>query len=294
VLLQQFLTDPDERLVRMAAREIVRRRPADTENILLQLMTTAGDPVRRVISRAIGQAGFEHFWARYDRLPKPTRRQAGKAMLKILPDALQRLQRRLAAGPPEQRLKAMQMTQELGLAEQMRGPLLALCTDPNPKLRSKAVLLVGALPSVGPEALVDRLLHDGDARVRANAIEVLEARKTVQFLPALAQRARASNSRERANAIKALNAMKVGAAANQLALMLRDERPEHRISALWTLRQIGWWNLLGEVGKLARQDANLRVRRYALGVLRNVAELAREQQVKQQQQQQQQQQAKAG
>ena len=78
-LIQNFLTDPDERLVRLAAREIVRRRPADMENILLQLMTTAGDSVRRVISRAIGQAGFEHFWERYDRLPKQTRRAAGKA-----------------------------------------------------------------------------------------------------------------------------------------------------------------------------------------------------------------------
>ena len=90
--------------------------------------------------------------------------------------------------------------------------------------------------------------------------------------------ARASNSRERANAIKALNSMKVSAAANQLTIMLKDERPEHRISALWTLRQVGWWKLLGEVGRLAREDGNLRVRRYALGVLRNVAELAKEQQ----------------
>jgi hypothetical protein len=284
VLLQRFLTDPDERLVRMAAREIVRRRPADMDNVLLQLMTTAGDSVRRVISRAIGQAGFEHFWQRYERLPKGTRKQAGRAMLKILPDAQQRLQRRLTSGPVDQRLKAMQMTQELGLAEAMRDALLAMCTDPNPKLRSKAVLLAGALASVPPDALVERLLQDGDARVRANAIEVLEAKRDVQFLPVLAERARrAGGGRERANAIKALNAMKVGAASSQLALMLRDDRPEHRISALWTLRQIGWWNLLGEVGRLARQDDNLKVRRYALGVLRNVAELAKEQQAAKQQ-----------
>lgn len=278
VLLQNFLVDPDERLVRMAAREIVRRRPADMENILLQLMTTAGDSVRRIISRAIGQAGFEHFWNRYDRLPKNTRRQAGKAMLKILPDAFQRLQRRLASGPIEQRLKAMQMTGELGLAEAMRDTLVQICSDPNPRLRSKAVVLIGEVPGVSSETFVERLLHDGDARVRANTIEVLETKRSLKFLPVLAQRARASNSRERANAIKALSAMKVGSASVQLGVMLKDERPEHRISALWTLRQIGWWNLLGEVGRLAKEDANLRVRRYALGVLRNVAELAKQQQ----------------
>ena len=40
-LIRAFLADPDERLVRMAAREIVRRRPPDFENMLLQLMTGA-------------------------------------------------------------------------------------------------------------------------------------------------------------------------------------------------------------------------------------------------------------
>ena len=57
-------------------------------------------------------------------------------------------------------------------------------------------------------------------------------------------------------------------------MMLRDPRSEHRISAMWALRQIGWWQLLGEVGRLARSDADLRVRRYALSVLRSIADLA--------------------
>jgi hypothetical protein len=43
---------------------------------------------------------------------------------------------------------------------------------------------------------------------------------------------------------------------------------------MWTLRQIGWWQLLGEVGQLARSDADLRVRRYALGLLRGIADMA--------------------
>jgi hypothetical protein len=67
--------------------------------------------------------------------------------------------------------------------------------------------------------------------------------------------------------------MKVGTASTSLLAMLRDDRSEHRISALWALRQIGWWQLLNEVGRLAKDDPNLRVRRYAMGVLRNVAEV---------------------
>ncbi len=271
-LLRQFLADSDERLIRLAAREIVRRRPKDFENMLLPLMAAAPPSVRRVISRSIGQSGFDSFWQRFDRLDRATRKNAGRAMLKVLPDAIQRLSHRLTGGPLDQRLKALQIVQELDAADALRPVILQICADPNAKLRSKAVSVLGEMPSISPDLLLDRDLQDSDARVRANAIEALESRQKTEYLPLLAQRARAANNRERANAIKALHRMKVRAAGQSLQLMLRDERPEHRISALWTLRQIGWWQLLNEVGRLAKEDANLRVRRYALGVLRAVAQ----------------------
>ena len=130
---------------------------------------------------------------------------------------------------------------------------------------------------VPTDVVVERLVTDSDPRVRANAIEVMQSRPQAKLLPVLAQRAISTNNRERANAIKALHGMKVGAAAPQLIQMLRDSRPEHRISALWTLGQIGWWQMLNEVGRLAKEDGNMKVRRYALGVLKGVAEIARSQ-----------------
>jgi HEAT repeat protein len=280
-LIRSFLTDGDERLMRMAAREIVRRKPADFENILLQLMTGAPDSVRRVIARSVGQTGFDHFWQKFDWLEKSTRKAAGKAMLKVLPDGVQRLARKLSGGPLSERLKAIQVTHELNLSEQMRPLLTQLCNDPSPRLRSKAVMVLGELPSA-TDTVLDRVLQDSDPRVRANAIEVLEAKQKTEYLPLLAQRARAASSRERANAIKALHRMRVKAATTALGDMLRDDRPEHRISAMWTLRQIGWWSLLNEVGRLAKEDANLRVRRYALSVLKNVSETLTAQKAQQQ------------
>jgi HEAT repeat protein len=276
-LIRSFLADPDERIMRMAAREIVRRKPIDFENILLKLMTSATPSVRQVMGRVIGQAGFDQFWQRFDRLDKATRKQAGKAMLKLLPDAAQRLQRRAVTGTPEQRIKALQIVQELSIAEPMQHTLVQLCSDPNPRIRSKAVSVLGDIPSSPSSVLVERLLNDTDARVRANVVEVLEARQDSQFMPVLARQALGASSRERANAIKAMHRMKVGTAGGQLMTMLRDERPDHRISAMWALKQIGWWQLLNEVGLLAKSDGNVRVRRYALGVLKTVAELLKEQ-----------------
>jgi HEAT repeat protein len=274
--LKYMLGDADERLMRLAAREIVRRRPPDADNMLIQLMTNAPQTVRRVISRSIGQAGFENFWSRYDRLDRATRKQAGKAMMKLLPDATQRLARRLGSGPVEQRLKAMQMTQELGLAEQLREALAALTTHPHPKVRSKAVTVLGDMDTASIDVLLDRALNDHDSRVRANAVEILETRPAAQFVPLLMERAKNSHNRERANAIKALHRMKCGNVGPQLIDMLHDERAEHRISAMWALKQIGWWKLLQEVGHLAKEDNNLRVRRYAVGVLKGVAEMVQD------------------
>jgi HEAT repeat protein len=271
-LLKAMLLDTDERIVRMAAREIVRRRPLDFENVLLQRMTTAPDSVRRVIGRAIGQVGFDHFWQRFDRLDPATRKGAGRAMLKLLPDAALRLERRLGSGLVEQRIKALQIVQDLELVELLRESILPLCGNPNVKIRSKAVAVLGELSAAPPPAVMDRMLADADPRVRSNAIEVLEAREQTQYIPLLAERARSNHHRERANAIKALHRLKVANAGNALVAMLRDPRPEHRIAAMWALREMQCWHLLSEVGRLAKEDGNMRVRRYALNVLRSVAE----------------------
>jgi len=270
--LKTFLNDPDERLARMAAREILRRRPSDMENILLQLMTSAEASVRRVISRSIGHVGFEHYWERFDALDKRTRGQAGRAMLKLLPDSVARLGRRLSSGSIEQRLKAMQMTQELKQAQALKEPLLQLIQHPHARVRSKAIGILGEIEGVDFGVLLDKALIDQDSRVRANAIEVLESRRKAEYVPLLAHRARGAQNRERANAIKALHKLRAGTAGTQLMSMLHDQRSEHRISAMWALRQIGWWQLLNEVARIAKEDGDMKVRRYALTMLRGVAE----------------------
>jgi hypothetical protein len=279
-LLKSFLTDPDERLARLAAREIIRRRPPDYENILLQRMTTAPDSVRRLIARSVGQTGFEQFWNKYEKLEKTVRKQAGKALLKLLPDSTIRLGRKMLNGPMEQRLLALLMVQELKLAETVQNALLQACADPSPRLRSKAVALLADIPGLPPDTLIERLLIDGDSRVRANTIEVLETNHREVFVPMLIQRARAGSNRERANAIKVMHKLRMGAFGASLLAMLNDPRPEHRISAMWALKQTGWWNHIGEVGRMVKSDPDLRVRRYALAILKAASDLIRDQRAK--------------
>ncbi len=270
-LLKRFLRDRDERLARMAVREIVRRKPLDFENMLLPLMTDAPESVRRIVSRSIGQHGFESFWDRFETMEKARRQVAGKALLKLLPDTRDRLGRRLASGSVEQRVKALQMVKELELIDPLKMQILPLCAHANPRVRSKAVMVLGVVGAAAVDVLIEKVANDKDARVRANAIEVMEQRSSTKFVPLLTERARLGANRERANAIKALNSMKVGIASAQLLQMLRDERPEHRISALWALRKVGWWRLMSEVARIAREDSTLKVRQYAMSVLQSAA-----------------------
>jgi hypothetical protein len=69
--------------------------------------------------------------------------------------------------------------------------------------------------------------------------------------------------------------------ADALAHMLADPRVEHRISALWAVKETGLWNLVGRVGQMAKGDADGSVRQYAMGVLRAVSEMIRTQQQQQ-------------
>ena len=295
-LIAAFLDDPDERLARMAFREVHRRQPAHGRQLLMSRMATSPASARRVVSRAVGQAAFDQFWANADQMDPARRRTAGRALLKMLPDLAARLNRRLgvamatggggngASGPVFDRLKGLQMVADLGVANQMAGTLIRLCGDASPRVRSKAVALLRDVPAVSLDALVERLLNDPDARVRANAVEVLDERTTgrdvvsVTFVPTLVQRARTGSNRERANAIRALHRLRMADVADALQHMLADPRAEHRVSGLWAVRETGLWNLAARVGQMAKADPDAHVRQYAVGVLRAVSAMIGRQQ----------------
>jgi HEAT repeat protein len=275
-LLRRFLDDPDESLQRIAAREFVRRRPLDYSSVLLGLMKTAPTSVRRVASRAISASAFDHFYDRYEKLEEATRLRAGRAVFKLLPDAVGRLARKMKTGEPEQRIKALSMARELELADELKEVILALVKHENPKVRSKAVLVSGAIKGDVPDGMLEAALADADSRVRSNAIEVIESRGRTDLAPAIAQRIGSVVSRERANAIKALHSMKIDAAIPQLTKMLRDGRPEHRISAMWAAREAGIYGLIREIVGIAQQERDPRVKRYAVASVRMVAKQVRE------------------
>ena len=278
-LLFALLDDADERVARMAARALSRRASATAESTLLRRAAAAPEAVRDVIDRRVGGRSFDALWTRYDRLPLETRQSAGKALLKLLPAARGRLRQHLLAGPAADRIRGLWVAGEVGAVVDLREAVYACCGHADPKVRSKATLCLGEIvTSVSDERAehqLERALEDGDDRVRANAVEVLELTGRRDVVPLLRARGRLGRNRERANALKATHAMSLGEVESPLFDMLRDGRDPHRLSAVWAVEQTGQWRLLDEVVRLARTDANVRVRRSALATVRRMAEQMR-------------------
>ena len=275
-LLAELVDDEDERVARSAARALMRLDPPGLEATLLKKLPAAGPTVRRVIGRRAGRGAFEAFWERRGRMPAATRAAAGAALLKLLPDVGPRLRRKMLVGPPASRVEALAMGEELRLIGPLRDAVAALCRHEDARVRSRAVAALGRLGE--PSAEVRRALDDPDGRVRSNAIEASVGAEAAvdHLLPLLESRTGSAVGRERANAIRALGRLRAPAAAERLTAMLRDARPDHRLSAMWALRQVGWWRLLGEVSGIARDDPDPRARRYAASMLKGVAGEMRE------------------
>ena len=274
----------DDRIGRGAAREIARRRGeegfGDWHGILLRRLKTAdrgAGGLGQTIGRLVGETGFGQFWDRFELLDPATRKQAGGALLKLIPDARRHLLRRLGAS--RSRLRALQMADELGLGEDLRPRLSLLLRDAQPKVRSKAATLLGRTRGPGMSGPLMLALDDRDGRVRANAIDALrerlgagdfdDRRPGLQRL--LGDRAGSDQQRERGNAVAALHHLDHEAAVNRLRGMLADVRSEHRVSGLWAVGETRSHRLLPHVAKLAKGDPNPDVRVASLNLLRKVA-----------------------
>ena len=141
---------------------------------------------------------------------------------------------------------------------------------------------------------VRELLRHADARVRANAIEALArlARRGVRALPGeVVELKRDEHHRVRANAVReelatAAEAKHQLACVEEIAMMLADARPMHRLAGVWlasrtlvgpsrTLVWARWTEMATRVQTLATSDSDARVRLRAVACAAATAALTR-------------------
>lgn len=131
--------------------------------------------------------------------------------------------------------------------------------SPDDKIRATVVALLGRIKNPTLKPVFFKALKDQNARVRANAIEGLQAICTGPELAKLLGAVVADkNNRVRANAIKGLLELGVRQAEGLLHEMAHHQNPRYRASAAWVLGEIGHRTGSGKVllDKLARDGDN--------------------------------------
>lgn len=213
----------------------------------------------------------------------PPRSNAGDGLAPVVPIAglpgpqeVKRLASLISQGKPAEVVSALGVAAELGVTGQLSDAVLHCCASCDVRVRAKATMLLGGLPQgeqggTGPvSAILHSALGDADHRVRASAIETVERLGWECFDEILEARSRHGHQRERANAIKALLGRGASEARQQLVEMLLDRRDGHRLSALWVVETRRMSELVEQVARIARSDANVRVRNAASFVLREI------------------------
>lgn len=273
--VSQFCADTEQGIARIALRHLVARRWDGLTKLLLQLVNSPHEEVRRLAGAHLAPLGFARLWDGWPRLNFAQQLAGGAAMIKLDPGFHRVLGEKLTGGHRASRLRAIAIIQTLNQADFFTPALIALSTDTDEVVASAAVktlVMVNKPESV--EALKAALNHK-DARVRANAVESLHALGQREHEERLLEMAEDDANRPRANAIGALMDMRTAEALASLIKMLADPRPSQRASALWLVDHMGLIEVARNVAELAVGDPDYEIKSRAAGVMHRMIDSLR-------------------
>ncbi len=131
--------------------------------------------------------------------------------------------------------RTLELLSEISNNRRVLPMVIRLLHDPNPRVRSKAALMIGR-GGLAPH-IAERLLGENDPRVRANAVEALWGVDTPKTRSLLRRAASDHNNRVAANALIALYWLDEPAAIPGVLKMARDPNPRFRSSAIWVMER---------------------------------------------------------
>lgn len=190
-------------------------------------------------------------------------------MAKERPAVVGALRRGIGAGGGADRVRTISIVRRLGLAPDCELELLGAAAGACPLSAAAAVSALGAAGTVASREAVARCMDHTDQRVRANAIE--EVARRAPDHGRIIEAVRDPAARARANAVRARLLADTGREADALlAAMLTDERPDHRVSALWAAERSGRHGVAERVAQMARSAEDPRERAWAVRCARRL------------------------
>jgi hypothetical protein len=259
-VLRSLASRSDDALSAIARRELDRRQ-----------VRAGGLPARntvalRGVDTDVAEA-FAAYWSRFGTMSQAEQDEL-RALLDRWRDEIPALLRaRLASSDGRERIRGLRIMRDLALTEPMAERVFQLANDPDPSVRSFAVVVLADLDHAVARRILLRALHDPDPRVQSNAIESLDRFSQAERIGQIEPKMHDEHHRVRATAIAALLKMQAAPAGEALFDMLDSRSVEFRISGLWVVERLRLASLLSVIAKMAAADPAMRVRRRAERVL---------------------------
>jgi HEAT repeat protein len=179
-----------------------------------------------------------------------------------------KLSTHLQSDDPGVVMRSLELIEVVGKSKQLVPVLFGLLGHEDPRIQSKAALVVEKLDL---DFLYTRqLLRHSDARVRANALQSIADRadpRTAQFL-----RQGAGDADHRVRSLAAVGLCRLGDQLGWqiLSRMIRDPRSVERCSAAWALGRCGTIESLPGLQSIALNDVDQRVRELAVQSIQRI------------------------
>jgi hypothetical protein len=299
--IEPFCEDDDAVIARTALRALIRHRWPDLTKLLMKLVNSPHESVRRIAGRRLAPLGFDRLWHVWRQLTAAQRIAAGRALIKISDQFHQQLARKIESPDRKDRVRALTMIAQLNQGAFFAGALIELAHDRDERIAATAVAALGSADGISEcrfatanlaqashahddsitkseianrkSAITETLewaTHHADARVRANAVESLSKLRACRDVRRLTEMAGRDDPRPRANAIMALLDMRMVDSLAALHAMLHDDLPAQRISALWLVENMGILNVAEDVAEMSVDDADPGVRQRARRVIEHL------------------------
>jgi HEAT repeat protein len=166
------------------------------------------------------------------------------------------------------RHRGMAVLEKLGRGGRLIPVLIQFLRHPDGRIRSKAALMLGQI--MPTQGIMDRLMVDGDARVRANFVEGLWNCTTGDCCLLFRRALNDPNPRVIGNALLGLHYLgETRDVIHHVNEMARSQKTLRRATAAWVMGRMGLMHFTGVLRQML-QDPDSLVRRNAIRSLRRI------------------------